>query len=344
MGSVICLDQKGDAEKMDNNLLEIKNLNVHYKVFGGRLRVLDDINLFVRSGERVGIVGEMGCGKTTTMKSIMKTLARNAIIPEGEILFKNRDILKMNSSEVVNIRRKNISMIFEDPTAALNPVFTIGTQLKDVIKYSVQSIKDKDKKDEKEELVYKKAIQILKEVSLPDPERVLKNYPIQLSGGMRQRVCIAMALKSSNDLLLADEPGTSLDVTIKDQIFRLLIDLVNKRNTSIILVSQSLGEVRTMTERVYVMYAGSIVETANTIDFFSNPLHPYSKGLLEATPKLSGEGIGEGIEGHIPDYLTISKECRFSSRCKYAQPKCKKEKPPLIKVGKDHYVACFLFK
>lgn len=324
---------------MDNSLIEIKNLHVYFRIFGGTSKVLNGINLIVHRGERVGIVGEMGCGKTTTMKSIMRILPSNAIIPEGEIIFKNRDILKMKGTEIQKIRRENISMIFEDPTAALNPVFTVGTQIKDVIKFSKQSGKKKDR-----ERLITNAIQLLKEVSLPDPERVLKNYPVQLSGGMRQRVCIAMAIKNANDLLIADEPGTSLDVTIKDQIFRLLKDLVMKRNTSIILVSQSLGEVRGMTDRVYVMYAGSIVETANTIDLFSNPLHPYTKGLLAATPKLTGEGIGEGIKGDIPNYLKPPMGCRFSLRCEYSRPECKKEKPPLIKVSKDHQVACFLIK
>ena len=324
---------------MDNSLIEIKNLHVYFRVFEGTLKVLNGINLIVHHGERVGIVGEMGCGKTTTMKSIMRTLSPNAIIPEGEIIFKNRDILKMKRTEIQKIRRENISMIFENPTAALNPVFSVGTQIKDVIKFSKQSGKKKDRGR-----LITNAIQILKEVSLPDPERVLKNYPVQLSGGMRQRVCIAMALINANDLLIADEPGTSLDVTIKDQIFRLLKDLVMKRNTSIILVSQSLGEVRGMTDRVYVMYAGSIVETANTIDLFSNPLHPYTKGLLAATPKLTGEGIGEGIKGQIPNYLKSPMGCRFSSRCEYSRPECKKEKPPSIKVSKDHHVACFLIK
>ncbi|GAI87002.1 unnamed protein product, partial [marine sediment metagenome] len=188
------------------------------------------------------------------------------------------------------------------------------------------------------------AIQILKEVSLPDPSRVLQNYPVQLSGGMRQRVCIAMALISTNDLLIADEPGTSLDVTIKDQIFRLLKELVIKRNTSIILVSQSLGEVRGMTDRVYVMYAGSMVEVANTNELFSKPLHPYTKGLLAATPRLTGGGIGEGIEGHIPDYLNPPNGCRFIDRCKLSKAICEKGKPPFIKISEDHSVACFLFK
>ena len=325
---------------VDNSLplLEIKNLHVYFKVFEGTLKVLNGVNLIVNHGERVGLVGEMGCGKTTTAKSIMRILSSNASIPEGEIIFKNRDILKMKRTEIQEIRRRNFSMIFEDPTAALNPVFSVENQIIDVIKFS-QFGEEKGK-----EKIITKANEALKEVLLPDPERVLKNYPVQLSGGMRQRVCIAMALINANDLLIADEPGTSLDVTIKDQIFRLLKDLVMRRKTSIILISQSLGEVRSMTDRVYVIYAGSIVETAKTIELFSNPLHPYTKGLFNAIPKLTGEGIGEGIEGSIPDYLSPPKGCRFSLRCKYLRDECKKEPPPLIEVSKDHYVACFSFK
>lgn len=325
---------------MNNHLIEIKDLHVYFRVFGGTLKVLNGVDLIVYRGERIGIVGEMGCGKTTTMKSIMRILpSPPAIIHKGKILFKGKDILKMKTAEIQEIRRKNISMIFEDPTAALNPVFTIGTQIKDVIRFSKQFNEKKNKKT-----LITNAMQALREVSLPDPERILQNYPIQLSGGMRQRVCIAMALVSTNAIIIADEPGTSLDVTIKDQIFRLLKELVVKRDTSIILVSQSLGEVRGMTDRVYVMYAGSMIETTNTNDLFSKPLHPYTKGLLAATPRLTGGGIGEGIEGYIPDYLNPPMGCRFNPRCKYSKPICKKEKPPFFKVSKDHSVACFLFK
>ena len=325
---------------MNNPLIEIKDLHIYFRVFGGTLKVLNGVDLIVYLGERIGIVGEMGCGKTTTMKSIMRILpSATAIIHKGEILFKGKDILKMEKTEIQEIRRKNISMIFEDPTAALNSVFTIGTQIKDVIRFSKQFNEKKNKKTLTAEV-----IQVLREVSLPDPERVLQNYPIQLSGGMRQRVCIAMALVSTGSLLIADEPGTSLDATIKDQIFRLLKDLVAKRNTSIILVSQSLGEVKGMTDRVYIMYAGSMVETSDTDDLFSKPLHPYSKGLLAATPRLTGGGIGEGIEGHIPNYLNPPLGCRFNPRCKYSKPICEKERPPFFKVSKDHSVACFLFK
>jgi len=325
---------------MSKPLLEIKDLHVSFKVFGGILKVLNGVNMIIHRGEKIGIVGEMGCGKTTTMKSIMKILpVPPAVIPQGEILYNGEDILKIKASEIQKIRRENISMIFEDPTAALNPVFPIGTQIMDVLRFSRQSGEKENKK-----MLHSRAMQVLKEVSLPDPARVFQNYPVQLSGGMRQRVCIAMALISTNDLLIADEPGTSLDVTIKDQIFRLLKELVIKRNSSIILVSQSLGEVRGMTDRVYVMYAGSMVEVAKTNELFSNPLHPYTKGLLAATPRLTGGGIGEGIKGHIPDYLNPPKGCRFIDRCEFSKPICEKEKPPFTQINENHSVACFLMK
>lgn len=325
---------------MPEPLLEIKDLHVWFKVFEGILKVLDGVNFTVRPGEKVGLVGEMGCGKTTTMKAIMRLLPMPpATIPEGEILFKGKDILKMGQGELRQIRKKEISMIFQDPTAALNPVFTVGTQLQDAVRFAEKSEKNAEKED-----IRARAIQVLKEVSLPDPERVLQNYPIQLSGGMRQRVCISMALVSTNELLIADEPGTSLDVTIKDQILRLLKELGEKRDTSIILISHALGAVRGMTDRLYVMYAGSMVEVAKTKDLFAHPLHPYSQGLLAATPRLTGGGIGEGIDGRIPEYINPPKGCRFHPRCKDAMPVCKDKKPPFFKVDENHEVACFLFQ
>jgi len=325
---------------MAKPLLEIKDMYVWFKVFGGILKVLDGVNFIVHPGEKVGLVGEMGCGKTTTMKAIMRILPMPpAVIPRGEILFKGQDILKMKQVKLQHLRKKEISMIFQDPTAALNPVFTIGTQLQDTIRFAEKSGKNTEK-----EGIRTRAIQVLKEVSLPDPERVLQNYPLQLSGGMRQRVCISMALVSTNELLIADEPGTSLDVTIKDQILRLLRELAEKRNTSIILISHALGAVRGMTDRLYVMYAGSMVEVAKTKELFAHPLHPYSQGLLAATPRLTGGGIGEGIDGRIPEYINPPTGCRFHPRCKQAMPICKDKKPPFFKVGKDHEVACFLFQ
>jgi len=325
---------------MSKPLLEIKDLYVWFKVFGGTLKVLDGVNLIVWPNEKVGLVGETGCGKSIAMKAIMRLLPMPpAIIPKGEILFKGKDMLKMGQAEFQQIRKKEVSIIFQDPTAALNPVFTISTQLQDAIRFTERSGRHTEKED-----IRKRAIQVLKEVLLPDPERVLRNYPIQLSGGMRQRVCISMALVSTNTLLIADEPGTSLDVTTKDQILRLLRELVEKRNTSIILISHALGTVRNMTDRLYVMYAGSIAEIAKTKELFAHPSHPYSQGLLDATPKLTGGGIGEGIDGRIPEYINPPKGCRFHPRCKYAMPICKNKKPPFFKVGEDHKVACFLFQ
>jgi peptide/nickel transport system ATP-binding protein len=320
-------------------LHEIKDLHVHFDVYGGTLRVLDGVNFVVQSGQRVGLVGETGCGKTTTMKSILRILPTPpARIPQGEIYFKGQDILKMGTSDLQQIRSEGISMIFQDPTAALNPVFTIGQQLEAVVRYSMEG--GKLSKQE----IRERALVPLREVSLPDPERMLDSYPIQLSGGMRQRVCIAMALVASRELLIADEPGTSLDVTIEDQILRLLRRLVEEKNVSVILITHTLGVVRETTDRVYVMYAGNMVEVADTEELFANPLHPYTHGLMAAVPRLTGGGVSDGIPGRIPDYLNPPPGCRFHPRCERAMDICRQEKPSFYRVNTDHEVACFLYR
>ncbi len=323
---------------MNTPLLEIKDLYVHFNVYGGTLQVLDGVNFTVHSGERVGLVGETGCGKTTTMKAILRILPMPpARIPGGEIYFKGQDILKMGLNELRLVRGKGISMIFQDPTTALNPVFTVGQQLGAAVKYSVEKRLSK-------KAIRRQAITSLKEVALPDPERMLDSYPIQLSGGMRQRVCIAMALATSGELLIADEPGTSLDVTIQDQILRLLHRLVEEKDTSVILITHTLGVVRETTDRVYVMYAGNMVEMTATEELFSHPLHPYTHGLMEAVPKLTGGGIADGIAGRIPDYLDPPQGCRFHTRCSRAMNICRRDKPHFYRVSHDHEVACFLYK
>lgn len=321
-----------------NRLLDIRNLKVYYKVYGGYAKVVNGINLHVEEGERVGLVGESGCGKTTTVRSILQVLPKQAVIPEGKILFDGDSILDLDKRHLNQVRGQKLSMIFQDPISALNPVFTVGRQIEDTIRYS-GLVPGNNKKE-----IHEKAIQALKDCSMPDPERILKNYPFQLSGGMRQRVCIAMALATASKLMIADEATTNLDVTIQDQVLNLMKNLSEQKKMSLILITHSLGVARLMTDRIYVMYAGNIVETAKTEEIFENASHPYTKGLLASIPKLTGEGIMEGIEGRIPDYLNPPEGCRFCSRCSLALEKCKTELPPLYDIGNGHKVACFQYE
>ncbi len=323
---------------MSEILLDIRNLHVWFKVYGGVLKVLNGVNFTVKSGEKVGLVGETGCGKTTTMKALLRVLPNLALIPEGDILVRGRNILELNSRELADLRGRGLSMIFQDPTSALNPVFTIGQQLYDVIKYSVgySGRKIADKKNV--------ALRALHEARLPDPERMLDSYPVQLSGGMRQRVCIAFAIATARELLIADEPTTNLDVTIQDQVLRLIRNLVEKKGASLILITHSLGLAREITERVYVMYAGNMIEMAATSLLFEKPLHPYTRGLLASVPRLSGGGFAEGIPGRIPDYRNPPPGCRFEPRCQHAFEPCSKAMPPCIDIGNGHQVACYLYQ
>ena len=323
---------------MSERLLDIRNLHVWFKVYGGVLKVLNGVNFTVNFGEKVGLVGETGCGKTTTMKALLRVLPNLALIPEGDILVRDNNILKLNSRELANLRGRGLSMIFQDPTSALNPVFTIGQQLYDIIKYSVGSSRQKvaNKKNV--------ALRALREARLPDPERMLDSYPIQLSGGMRQRVCIAFSIATARDLLIADEPTTNLDVTIQDQVLRLIKDLVEKKGASLILITHSLGLAREITERVYVMYAGNMIEVAATSVLFEKPFHPYTQGLLASVPRLTGGGFAEGIPGRIPDYRNPPPGCRFEPRCQHAFEPCTKAMPPYFDVGDGHQVACYLYQ
>ncbi len=319
-----------------DGLLEIRDLRVSYKVYKGTLKVLNGVELRVGKGERIGLVGESGSGKTTTLKSILRILPYNARVEGGKILYKGRDLLEADKDLLNNVRRREIAMIFQDPMAALNPVFKVRDQLFDIIK---QSARRKLSKEEIEEIAYR----LLKEVRLPDVERVMDSYPFQLSGGMRQRVVIAMALASARELLLADEPTTNLDVTIQDQILRLLADLTMKRNLSVILVSHALGMVRKMTDRTYVMYAGDVVEEGESSDIFENPLHPYTQMLVETAPKLTGNWNPKGVPGRIPDYLNPPSGCRFHPRCPFAESICREKRPPMIMVGRGKRVRCWLY-
>lgn len=322
---------------MTEQPLEIKDLYVGYKTYRGTSKVLNGVHLIVNAGEKVGIIGESGCGKTTTMKTILQILPTNAVVHKGEVYFRGKNVLRVAKDELNELRRRHIAMIFQDPTAALNPVFKIETQLIDIIKSSEAH------EGKKTEEFKAKCIRLLKEVALPDPERVLDSYPFQLSGGMKQRVCIAMVLATPRYLLIADEPTTNLDVTIQDQVLRLIKDIVEKRKLSVILISQALGAVKGFVDKVYVMYAGNTVEVAETKELFSNPLHPYTKELLDSTPKLTGGGFSEGIKGRVPDYINQPSGCRFHPRCDNILNRCEKEKPPFIDMGGNHWVACWLY-
>ena len=322
---------------LQKDTVDIKDLSVRYRTFGGQVKVLNGVNLLVKKGEKVSIVGETGCGKTTTVKSILKILAPNATVTSGEILFKGTDVLKMNSTQVRRLRSSGVSMIFQDPTMSLNPVYTIGDQMAAVIRYSGQPGVDK------KQVQYDLAVKALQETSMPDPGRILLSYPFQLSGGMRQRVSIAMSLATPRDLVVADEPTTNLDVTIQDQVLKILKERVEAKGSSLILITHSLGVARDTSDRIYVMYAGSMVETARTAELFGEQLHPYTRALMSCIPSLLGGGMSEGIPGRLPNYIDPPKGCRFAPRCPSAMPRCREEKPEYVDVGGEHQVACFLY-
>ena len=318
----------------NKNILDVRNLSISFSVYGKITKVIDNISFSVGKGQRVGLVGESGCGKTTTLRAILHVLPSNSIVKSGEILFNGVDILKMSTKELEQFRRKGAGMIFQDPSSALNPVFTIGDQLTTALRYSSQ-----DKVDKR--AIYEHAKQALNDVYLADPERIMDSYPFQLSGGMKQRVCIAVTLAAGKHLLLADEPGTSLDVTIQDQILRLINELVLDKHLSVIMVSHSLGVIREVTSFVNIMYAGTIVESGETDIVFQQPKHPYTVSLMNCVPKLTGKGIAEGVPGRIPDYANPPLGCRFSPRCLYAQEICHKDRPPKVEVGPNHLVSCY---
>lgn len=320
-------------------LLRIRELHVEFRGFRGTAHVLNGVNLDVRPGEKVGLVGETGCGKSLTVKAVLGLLRGPHVRLRGEVWFGGRNLLAHPADELRALRGRRIAMIFQDPMAALNPVFTVGSQLLEVIRRG--PARDGARRPSPGE-AQEKALAILREVALPDPERMMRTYPVQLSGGMRQRVLIAMALVNQPDLIIADEPGTALDVTIQEQILQLMRNLVEAKGISVLLITHNLGVVRETTDRVYVMYAGSIAEEARTADLFREPRHPYTQGLLASVPKLTGEGVPRGIDGMIPDYGAPPPGCRFAPRCPFAQPQCQ-ARPPWLAVGEAHHAACILY-
>jgi oligopeptide/dipeptide ABC transporter ATP-binding protein len=324
---------------MTNNeeiLLQVKDLITEFDTEAGTIRVLDKVSLDVRRGQTLGIVGESGCGKSVTSMSIMRLLPRPAgHIRGGEILFEGADLRSLPIEQMYKIRGKKIAMIFQEPMTALNPVHKVGQQVGEVFELHFPELSKNQIKE--------KCIGLISKVGIPDAERRLNEYPHQLSGGIRQRVMIAMALACEPDLLIADEPTTALDVTIQAQILRLIRDMQQEYGMGIIFITHDLGVIAEVSDEVAVMYAGKVVEKASVKNIFKNPMHPYTRGLLDSIPRIDhpGKTTLNTIEGMVPDLFNLPSGCRFENRCKYAMDICKTTSPELESRSPDHFVSCF---
>ena len=312
------------------NLLEISNLKTHFFTEAGVVKAVDDISFNVEKGCTLGLVGESGSGKSVTAQSVLRIVPKPGRIVEGKILFDGDDLVQKKDGEMQRYRGKRISLIFQDPTSSLNPLFTIGNQLSDIV---IQH--DKVRKDAAMETV----IKTLKLTRLPDPEEAIRRYPHQFSGGMKQRICIARALLLNPQLLFADEPTTSLDVTIQAQIISLLKDLQKDIGMTLVMITHDMGVVAEMCKCVVVLYAGHVMEIGPIETIFEAP-HPYTAALLKAVPRLDQTRKLISIPGNIPNLITPPTGCRFHPRCEYAVALCKEKKPPLEDVGGDHFISC----
>jgi peptide/nickel transport system ATP-binding protein len=315
-----------------NEILKIQNLKTYFDTWAGIVKAVDGVSLEVREGETLGLVGESGSGKSVTALSILRIVPRPGKILEGEIIYKGENLLEKTESGMQKIRGKEIAYIFQDPATSLNPVFSVASQLVEVIRRHQEITKEE---------ALERAIELFRLVEIPDPEVKIWSFPHQLSGGMKQRMAIARALSCQPSLLLADEPTTNLDVTIQAQILDLMKNLKKKLGMSMILITHDMGVVAGVADRISVMYAGRICETASTKTIFYNPLHPYTKALLEAVPSISlkREKL-KIIPGAIPNLISPPSGCRFHPRCDFATPACTSAVPPLVEIEPDHMVAC----
>ncbi|MDR3280653.1 MAG: ABC transporter ATP-binding protein [Synergistaceae bacterium] len=319
----------------DGHLLEMRNLRTSFFTHVGEVKAVDGVSLYIDRGETLGVVGESGSGKSVTMLSAMGLLPETGRVIGGEILFSERSLARLREREMETVRGNEIGMIFQDPMTSLNPVFTIGNQITETL--------IKHKRVTKAE-ANRKAVEILASVMIPSPEKRISQYPHEFSGGMRQRVMIAMAICCDPCLLIADEPTTALDVTIQAQILELMKELSRGRETSVILITHDLGVVAGMCDRVNVMYAGQIAESGAVRDIFHRPRHPYTLGLLKSVPnpnRIQKERLAP-IKGHPPDLLKPPKGCAFAARCEYAMKICLASRPPSFEIGDGHNAACFL--
>ena len=316
------------------NLLDVRGLKTSFNTKFGEVQAVRGVSFQLTKGEVVGVVGESGCGKSITMMSIMRLLDKNGIIKDGRIFFEGKDISKITEKEMSKIRGNDIAMIFQDPMTSLNPLITIGNQI-------IEPLITHEKLSKKE--AFKKGVELLRLVNIPNPEKRMKQYPHEFSGGMRQRAMIAMALSCNPKLIIADEPTTALDVTIQAQIVEIMKNIKNKLGTSIIFITHDLGVVADICDRVNVMYGGLIIEKGGINDIFDNPKHPYTWGLLDSVPSVQKERKRlKPIEGQPPDLLKPPKGCPFYARCKFAMNICREKMPEFYEVSKKHKVSCWL--
>ncbi len=317
-------------------ILQVKNLKTHFYTEDGVVKAVDGVSFELYEGETLGIVGESGSGKSVTSLSIMRLLDEKGRIVDGEIIFRGKNLLELPESEMRKIRGNEIAMIFQEPMVALNPVYTIGDQIMEAIMLH-QGVGEKEAR--------KMAIDLLRKVGIPEPEKRVDQYPHQLSGGMRQRAMIAMALSCRPSVLIADEPTTALDVTIQAQILDLMKELQREYGMALIMITHDMGVIAEMADRVVVMYAGQVVEYGEVHEIFKHPRHPYTYGLLSSIPRLDVEQQKlKSIPGTVPDPLNFPPGCRFHPRCEFAQERCRKETPQMVEVSPGHYSRCFFWE
>jgi oligopeptide/dipeptide ABC transporter ATP-binding protein len=321
------------------HLLEVNDLQTHFPTRAGLVRAVDGVSFYLDRGELLGLVGESGCGKSMTALSVMRLIAPPGRIVNGEILFDGKDLLKLSEAEMREMRGDDIAMIFQDPMTSLNPVFTVGEQIAEALRLHRKMSRREARQA---------TIDAMREVAIPDPARRLDDYPHQLSGGMRQRVMIAMALACNPKLLIADEPTTALDVTIQAQILELLTDLRNRRDLAVLLITHDLGVVAEVADRVAVMYTGRIVEESPVDELFARPKHPYTEGLLRSVPKLTSDDVMrkerlETIEGVVPSPTDLPPGCHFAPRCVHRMPRCTEERIPFYELDGGVQVSCVLY-